>query len=326
MLKPADPLPLPHWRHVIVAVVFSVIGWLSLLGSYVWFTSSTWTGAFGTNGWWIELGRLVIGFVVALFLFGVVFREESDVMLSFRRADSLALRRARWAFGGLLAMACLVLAFHHIWLGPGELYARAHPTPFSGAPWLRAGTDRREYLVPYLWYVGYSFANMIVILFSVTMVSLTGSIRDISRVAVSCKKVVSPGAGDPIGPLFSAAEDLRDHGRRACYLLGGLLILIVYERYGGWSTLSNNGRRFAIAAYAIMSFAVLLVVCSHVAYELAFTKARRLLGPNAAAKIDDLSPMKVWTKARALFPIVAAVLTIATILAKQWVVPVFQGH
>ncbi len=323
---------MPRPADCVVALCVFLMGFVSLLAAYQWFTSDAWQEAFGLegNGWWYELGRLALGVAVTLYLLGTAYRDEAARLLTLRAPQdpTRQLRQARWAVFSLGFCAIITLiAFHTVW-GPNELRSRTMAGSGDPSGWVLARQeDRRDFLYPYLAYAGYSIANMIAILFVISSVGLMGAVKDVRRVSSSGSQVFHDAGQSDLSTALRSLRgmklDFQCHIRRASVLLAGLILVIAYERVLGWPTLSEGGKKFAIAAYIVMGLSATFVFFSHHAYGDAYARVLRASDHDHDEEVERYTPASVWMQARTRFPLILFVLGAIAIIVKDIVYPLF---
>ncbi|MFG0314477.1 MAG: hypothetical protein ACF8LL_09865, partial [Phycisphaerales bacterium] len=172
------PPAIPPHLFLGTTLVF-IIGFLSLLGAYLPespLSSEAWRHAFGSRGWLIETGRLVIGLGLSLLLIVGVYWEEFCLLIGLIPAHHHRLERA-WLRGTMIGFALLGLVFlliHHMHWGPQALAMETTGHTLE-RPELWASPSLGMYVRPYLTYLPYSFITMIVIFFGITWLGFFGA-------------------------------------------------------------------------------------------------------------------------------------------------------
>ena len=272
---------------LIVALTSIVISTVSILLSYGVFSSNfseAWRQEFNIgltvgdwviSGWVIELIRSGIITAGAISLMGIVFRDETQQFMQFpghSASDSKFLKWSRGIMLFLIVAGVFLLWKHHFHIGPDEL-ASKHPA------FITQLNAFKEYQLPYLLYIPYSFVNFFIIGIITFSVSFYATSINLLKIKILSQKILLS--------LQTITNDNKIEEENTCVLIkrnfnlfsinlvetigkySALLLFITtivsFEYWIGQVTLSRFGKLWTWVGYGLVSF-VLFVIFTGISF------------------------------------------------------------
>ncbi|MBD1929940.1 AAA-like domain-containing protein [Trichocoleus sp. FACHB-90] len=274
-------------RLLIVALVSLTVSIASILLSYGVFSSSfsaAWRQEFNTgltvggwviSGWVIELIRSGIITAGAISLMGIVFRDETQKFMQLRGHSASESKFLKWSRGIMLFLVVaggFLLCKHHFQVGPDEL-ASKHPAFPSQV------NVFKEYRLPYLLYIPYSFVNFFIIGIITFSVSFYATSINLLKIRTLSQKILLS--------LQIINTDNKTEEENICVLIkrhfnlfslnllgiigkySALILFITtivsFEYWIGQVTLSRFGKLWTWVGYGLVSF-VLFVIFTGISF------------------------------------------------------------
>jgi hypothetical protein len=277
------PIPSPSFpdltKFLWFCAVLLVVSALSLLCSYHWFSSEPWQKEFGGNGNGaiIEFSRSVLFAIGAIYLLGVVWREEARELVRGSRRSIKRWQRGIVIVGISIFITSLI---YHSLIGPFNLQ-RDYPnyTEFFKDFWL-----------PYLVYLPYTIINYNIFALAWVSISLYGAVQDLKQNLARTnylqerftqiqdyfedKLFDTSFVGNMVWQEFQQFSlNFMSMISRYTILFLCIGIIVLFESNWGLKTLADVAKQYQIFAYLfnVMPLAMILWGFSH--YHAAFRKA-----------------------------------------------------
>lgn len=276
---------------------------LSLLLSYIFFSSDPWKTEFQNYGWIIESSRSIIWVSSGYYLLATVFKDESVEISKYITDKRKHSRKNRTlvnfirTFGLIFEITVLyLLVTQHIVWGPKTLL-EIHPIPIQ-----IIDQDKyyfSQYRLPYLLYLPYSLINHIIIGVPLCIVGTFASIKDLIRIRERKNNLQAIFGRDKIYRINTRKHKCLNNNSYSCQkivqefhgfgfdfidIVGrySSLVLVVsvifsFEYWIGRITLSDLGWKFALIGYSLSTFALFLVILAFSFYSNVFSECTRRL-------------------------------------------------
>lgn len=319
---PAPELRRESRRYVLepLCAVLFVVSALSLLASYVWWTSVPWTDAFGRLeyggpppdwlpltflkvgiGFWIELVRSALLLSIAAILLGGPFRPEVSDVIEILLAPRAANARppvsdhryliVRVVAGAVVAVVLIGIIIQHFWLGPrtlGDWFVTAHHAGFAVF---------RDLGRPYLAYATYSLINFGLVgtpVFTIGLHAVTKDWRSslILRRQIEANLAGAATDGERLLILKRFLGQSANAVGRYTSFFFGMALVVGFERFLGHYTLTRSGQIWTGVGFTVASVYLLFILVTLVLYELLFRNAIRRVEDDPVKFTEDVGTIR----------------------------------